>query len=204
MILSNTGILEAMGDGRLVLDPRPTPEPQIGGSPSPYDTCSVDLRLAPHLQIPQSNLAITIDLRVGDVSRTLAQLSESIQIGSEGWELAPGKFVLGQTLEVVSLPLPAQFTEAARGKRCLAARVEGKSSRARFGLLIHFTAPTIHAGWSGPITLEMMNLGPASIRLYHDMYICQLIVEEVEGTPVESASVFHGQRTPAGEGGPVS
>ena len=44
--------------------------------------------------------------------------------------------------------------------------VEGKSSRARFGLLVHFTAPTIHAGWAGRITLEMMCLGRYPLRLY--------------------------------------
>lgn len=106
--------------------------------------------------------------------------------------------VLGQTVERVTLPLPVEFGLAAEGKPCLAARVEGKSSRARFGLLVHFTAPTIHAGWSGPITLEIMNLGPAPILLYPDLPICQLIVEEGAGSPSSNPSTFHGQVEPSG------
>jgi dUTPase len=82
--------------------------------------------------------------------------------------------------------------------RCLAGRVEGKSSYARCGLLIHFTAPTIHAGFSGTITLELCNLGPANISLYPGMPICQLIVEAVEGVPFRNDSQFQGQRAVGG------
>ena len=73
------------------------------------------------------------------------------------------------------------------------------SSRARIGLLIHFTAPTVHPGWSGPLTLEMINLGPARILLRPEMPIAQLIVEEVKGLPFENSSQFQNQSTPAGE-----
>jgi dCTP deaminase len=71
-----------------------------------------------------------------------------------GFELEPNKFILAQTLETITLRLPQELEDEASEKPVLAARVEGKSSRARFGLLIHFTAPTIHAGWSGPIALK--------------------------------------------------
>ena len=86
---------------------------------------------------------------------------------------------------------------------CLAARIEGKSSRARIGLLIHFTAPTVHPGFSGLLTLEMINLGPARILLRPEMPIAQLIVEEVKGLPFENYSQFQNQTTPAGEQGEV-
>ncbi len=106
--------------------------------------------------------------------------------------LAPNRFILGRTHETIELP----FSES--GDKSLAARVEGRSSYARCGLLVHFTAPTIHAGYRGVITLEIMNLGPYSILLRPHMPICQLIVEEVRGVPFRNDSQFQGQRQPAG------
>lgn len=84
------------------------------------------------------------------------------------------------------------------GRPALAARVEGRSSFARCGLLVHFTAPTIHAGFRGRITLEIINLGPIPILLYPGTYICQLIVEEVVGIPLKKESQFQGQTRPGG------
>ena len=95
--------------------------------------------------------------------------------------------------------LPTELEGDGRHRPTLTARVEGKSSRARFGLLVHFTAPTIHAGFEGPITLEMMCLGTSPFTLYPGLPICQLVVEQVVGTPSESRSQFHNQATPAGE-----
>lgn len=106
--------------------------------------------------------------------------------------LEPNCFVLGRTLEHIELPI------LRNRPTCLAARIEGKSSRARFGILIHFTAPTVHPGFKGTLTLEMINLGPASFMLKPGMAIAQLIVEEVKGCPVENPSQFQGQQNPAG------
>lgn len=199
MILSNTAIFEALAEGRLVITTEPGPRPIVGGPPSPYGTSAVDLRLGPTLLIPDPGDNVIVDLRKGDVAKTLTRLSIQKTIDPEqGWRLDPNTFILGQTLEKVALPLPGEFKPEANGKSGLAARVEGKSSRARFGLLIHFTAPTIHAGWEGPITLEIMNLGPAPIMLYPGMPICQLILEEVAGEPLTNPSQFQGQITPAG------
>ena len=99
--------------------------------------------------------------------------------------------MLGKTLEHVTLPLVP-------GGVSLAARVEGKSSYARCGLLVHFTAPTIHAGFTGTITLELINLGLCNISLYPHTPICQLILEEVSGVPVWNDSQFQGQTAPGG------
>ena len=98
------------------------------------------------------------------------------------------------------LPLPLELDPGSRGRSrpALAARIEGKSSRARFGLLVHFTAPTIHAGWAGRITLEMMCLGRHPLRIYPRMPVCQLIVEEVLGQPIVGTSEFQGQQRPTG------
>ena len=109
--------------------------------------------------------------------------------------LQPNRFVLRKTLERIELPISDDPDQS------LAARVEGKSSYARCGLLVHFTAPTIHAGYPGTITLEMINLGEYPISLHPEMPICQLIIEEVRGLPTENESQFHNQsRTFGGQG----
>jgi len=63
---------------------------------------------------------------------------------------------------------------------------------------VHFTAPTIHAGFSGTITLELINLGPLDIALFPQMPICQLIVEQVHGVPFRNDSQFQGQQSAGG------
>ena len=85
----------------------------------------------------------------------------------------PHIFILGRTKEVVKLPPTSR----------VAARVEGKSSLARLGLIVHFTAPTIHSGFNNSIRLEIMNHGPLPVRLRAGMRICQLIFELTFGTP---------------------
>jgi dCTP deaminase len=112
--------------------------------------------------------------------------------------LEPKLFVLGITLERVGLPIDATANQ--QGNTCLAARIEGKSSRARCGILVHFTAPTVHPGWDGPLALEIINLGPVPFLLKLGMPIAQLIVEEVKGIPASNPSQFQKQITPAGTG----
>jgi dCTP deaminase len=104
----------------------------------------------------------------------------------------PGKLVLARTMERVELPIQP-------GAPCLAGRIEGKSSYARCGLLVHFTAPTIHAGYNGIITLELINLGTIPISLFPGMPICQLIVEKVDGVPFRNDSQFQGQTKVSGK-----
>lgn len=83
--------------------------------------------------------------------------------------LEPGVFTLATTIEVVKMPTN------------LVARVEGKSSLGRLGLIIHATAGFIDPGFKGNITLEMMNLSPRPIALKIGMRICQLSFEKVDG-----------------------
>lgn len=198
MILSNTAIFEALDDGRLVMEPEPDRRAEFG---LPFGTSAIDLRLGPVLARPRDAPHAVVDLgRSGSVTDTLAAFTDEFEIGNGGFVLEPGpdNLILGHTLETVRLPLPEHLDERAEGKPVLAARVEGKSSRARFGLLVHFTAPTIHAGWAGRITLEMMCLGRYPLRLYPGLSICQLILEEVRGRPTAVAGQFQGQRRPTG------
>ncbi len=194
MILSNVAIQAAIEDGRLEIDPVPMPlRPEHGSCP--YQTSSVDLQLGDEISfIPKNNrLPINIDLSRGKFVDLFNAYAVSRQLRSDQpYVMEPGQFVLGKTRERVHFPILND------GRQCLAGRIEGKSSYARCGLLIHFTAPTIHSGFSGTITLELSNLGPAPISLYPNVPICQLIVEEVQGTPFPNHSQFQGQSHPGG------
>ena len=198
MILSNTSIQEALDEGRLVIDPEPGPRIATPDQSSPYGRSAVDLRLGPRLRVPRQDLAISLDPDSGRVQKTLDALYETQDVPTDGFVLRPQRLVLGLTIERVKFPLPHEIEDAVLGNGWLAARVEGKSSLARFGLLVHFSAPTIHAGFEDHITLEMMNLGPSSIILKHDMAVCQLIVELVHGIPGGPDSRFAGQTDAAG------
>ncbi len=197
MILSDAAILEALSDGRLRIEPAPV-APGGAGDRSAFDSTSVNLRLGSILRVPADDASITFDPTTGSVAQTLDRLYDRVDIPPEGFVLDPRRFVLGMTLEQVHLSLPPDLDPSVAAKGCLAARVEGKSSLARLGLLVHFTAPTIHAGFRGTIALEMMNLGPAGIRLKAGMPICQLILEPVLGTPLSAGGQFVGQTDPTG------
>ena len=193
MILSDASIRQALTDGRLEIDPNPISEDR-----NPFDRSSVDLRLGKSLRVPKEGLAIAIDPESGNTLATLDALYGATEIPNEGFRLEAGRLVLGITQERIKLPLPYEFDLDLPDRHCLAARVEGKSSLARFGLLVHFTAPTIHAGFEGHITLEIMNLGPSPIMLKHGQSICQLILELVHGVPGGQPSQFDGQTDAAG------
>ena len=194
MILSNVEIQRAIDSGRLSIDPEPTPrQPDLErGVTCPYQTTSVDLCLGPEISFLKDNRPISIDLLRGRLTDLFRDNSESLSIRpDQPFHLQPNRFVLGRTLERVTLPLDSSLP-------VLAARVEGKSSYARCGLLIHFTAPTIHAGFQGTITLELINLGPYPILLTPGSPICQLILEEVSGIPFANESQFQRQSRPSG------
>jgi len=194
MILSNSAIFIALDEKRLVIEPEPTPRvPDEGPDEGwPYGTTAVDLRLGDEVSWFNEGLTVNVDLRKDKFAEFFAPNSTSrIITEAQPFVLMPGKLVLANTLERVELPI-------IEGMPALAARVEGRSSFARCGVLVHFTAPTIHAGFSGRITLELINLGPLPILLFPSMYICQLIVEEVGGVPLRNDSQFQGQLQPSG------
>lgn len=193
MILSNISIHEALDRKLLIIDPEPKPRHVTEGGPKcPYQTTSVDLRLGAEIAYFKSDLAMSVDLRRGNFNTVFGPLSHTHQLTEkQPYNLSKNEFVLAKTLERVELPI-------SDSAQCLAARIEGKSSYARCGLLVHFTAPTIHAGFSGTITLELINLGPLPINLFPHMPICQLIIEQVDRAPFRNDSQFQGQTHPGG------
>jgi dCTP deaminase len=188
MILSNVEIQRALDEGRLIISPDPQPR-NPEHTDCPYNTTAVDLHLGSSLSIPRSG-PFNYDLRKSGFATFLARNCDHKDLTNDGYVLEPKNFVLGLTTERITLPIIPGHT--------LAARIEGKSSVARCGLLVHFTAPTVHAGFDGTLTLEMINLGNVGFTLFPGMAICQLILETVIGDPLANPSQFQGQATPAG------
>ena len=149
MVLSDRSIREELAEGRIVISP-------LG------DGCiqpaSVDLHLDRNLLVFQNNRVPYIDVRA-----TSERLTEVVTVGDDDpFMLHPGEFVLGSTLEHIEVPAN------------LVARLEGKSSLGRIGLLIHSTAGYVDPGWKGHLTLELSNVSKLPITLYHRMRIGQI------------------------------
>lgn len=113
-----------------------------------------------------------------------------------------GSFIL-PPYSAGTFPVLAMTRERVHLKReaCCAARVEGRSSLARLGLVVHLTAPIIHSGFNAPITLEMLNHGPFYLQLVPGKTrICQLVIEKLESEPFgEIKTEFQNQTSPAGK-----
>src|SRR5207247_790805 len=147
--------------------------------------------------LPQK-LDFVIDFRKPQsVPETLRTMFKEKRLESgETHTLEPGQFILAKTHEKVTLPMVRNLLWGT--KPLLAARIEGKSTFARCGLIIHCTAPTIHSGYSGTITLEITCFGSYPVLLTPGMAICQLLVEEVVQDPRDYQSQFQNQNMPAG------
>ena len=190
MILSNVEIIRCLKNGYFSINDLPGEDP----TKAPFNTSAVDLRLGNTVQIPKGESPVQLDLRRSGIAQFWANNSDLITITEDQpYSLKPYKFILGKTYEYVDFPLIAN-----EEGNCYSARVEGKSSLARCGILVHFTAPTIHAGFAGTITLEIINMGVHDFLLTPGMSICQLIIEEVKGFPSDAPNQFKGQTTPAG------
>jgi dCTP deaminase len=191
MLLSNTKIREALSDGRLAITPN---------AHCAYDTTAVNLTLGPIIQVPQKKYPTAVTLGEGNLIQFLNDSSDRHEItASQPFRLEPQQFLLASTFEVVTLARESERKQEWDDRPVLAARVEGKSSYARLGVLVHFTAPTIHNGFSGVIALEIMNCGPYPILLALRKPICQLLIEEVVGVPDQYESQFQNQTMPAGK-----
>ena len=177
MVLSDHTIKEEIAAGRLVFDPYDEELVQ----PS-----SVDMRVDRTFRVFNNSRYPFIDVR-----KPMENLTELVTVGDdEPFVLHPGEFVLGQTLERVRLPDD------------LVARLEGKSSLGRLGLLIHSTAGYVDPGWNGYLTLELSNVANLPITIYPGMKIGQISFFRLT-TPAdapygsnEAGSKYQGQRGP--------
>jgi dCTP deaminase len=173
LVLTDREIQVAIETHQIVIDPAP--------DQSAYSSTSLDLRLSKSIrEWKKHSGAKGVEQNVicpatpgYSFNEFASEYSEAREMSGDGHILEPGGFTLGWTEENVELPVDSR----------LAARVEGKSSLARLGIGIHITDPTIHAGFKGPIQLEMCNHGFLRVRLMPGMPICQLIFEQTLGTP---------------------
>jgi dCTP deaminase len=124
------------------------------------------------------------------VKREMEDLTELVEVPEgEAFILHPGEFVLGSTLERVRLP------------EDVAARLEGKSSLGRLGLLTHSTAGFVDPGWNGDLTLELSNVANLPITIYPGMKIGQIAFLRLTSPAekpygAERGSKYQGQRGP--------
>jgi dCTP deaminase len=177
VVLSDKTIRSEIDSGRIVIDPFDAALVQ----PS-----SVDVRVDNRFRVFNNSRYPYIDVR-----QPMEDLTEPVEIeGEEPFILHPGEFVLGQTLERVTLP------------NDLVARLEGKSSLGRLGLLIHSTAGFVDSGFSGNLTLELSNVANLPITIYQGMPIGQMSFMRMDA-PVdrpygseETGSKYQGQAEP--------
>ena len=177
MVLSDRTIRRLLAEGRIGIDP--------------YDEAllqpsSVDVRVDRYFRVFHNNRYPYIDVR-----EEQEDLTELVEVEDDTpFVLHPGEFVLGSTLERVRLPDD------------LVARLEGKSSLGRLGLLIHSTAGFIDPGWDGHVTLELSNVANLPVTIYPGMKIGQisfLRMTTAADNPYGSAatgSKYQGQRGP--------
>ena len=177
MILSDATIREALKEGRIVIDPL---------EESHIQPSSVDLRVDRYFRVFRNHTTPYIDPK-----QPQEDLTELVEVAEgKAFILHPGEFVLGSTLEVVTLPDE------------LVARLEGKSSLGRLGLLIHSTAGFVDAGFSGHLTLELSNVANLPIAIYPGMKIGQISFIRMDAPAErpygsgETGSKYQGQRGP--------
>jgi dCTP deaminase len=148
-VLSDGTIIRFVQEGRIAIDP---------WDPSLVQPASVDLRLGDSFRVFHNHRASAIDLR-----RPPENLTEEVVVPEgESFVIHPGEFCLGRTLEWVELADD------------IVARIEGKSSLGRLGLIVHATAGFCDPGWKGTLTLELNNLTRVPIKLYPGLEIAQL------------------------------
>ncbi len=177
MLLSDRDIKAEIDTERVRLEPY---------DPGMIQPSSIDVRLDKFFRLFDNHKYPVIDPALDQ-----PELTRLVEVSSnDGFVLHPGEFVLGSTLETVTLPDD------------LAARVEGKSSLGRLGLMTHATAGFVDPGFSGHVTLELSNVATLPIILWPGMKIGQLCFFRLSSpaeNPYGSAkygSHYQGQRGP--------
>lgn len=119
---------------------------------------------------PNDLQSCSIDLHLGEELKTIN--GKCIDLTQSSYKLKPNEFILGCTMETIHVPYD------------LMARVEGRSSISRLGVLIHITAGLIDPAFTGQVTLEIYNASDKEFELIHGDSICQIVFESLS-TPVD-------------------
>lgn len=155
MILSDRDIKKAIKKGRLAFEPKLKPD-QIGPA-------SIDLKLSPIFKVFNTEKESLLDIKKG-LPKNFTK-TYKLKKG-ERFILHPNSFILASTLEYMKIPDD------------LVIRLEGKSSLARMGIMVH-TAGFFDPGFEGTATLEISNQSNLAVALYPNMYICQIAVHQM-------------------------
>ena len=149
VLLSDRDIRAELDSGRVILEPY---------EPDMIQPSSIDVRLDKYFRLFDNHKYAVID-----PSTEQAELTRLVEVDDDGpFVLHPGEFVLGSSYECVTLPDD------------VAARLEGKSSLGRLGLMTHSTAGFIDPGFTGHVTLELSNVATLPIQLWPGMKVGQL------------------------------
>ena len=166
MRLCDRDIIQWLDEGKLVIEPRP-PVERINGA-------TADVRLGNQFRVFQGHTAAYIDLSgpKNEVNEALERVmsDEIVLPEGEAFYLHPGELALAVTLESVTLP------------DNVVGRLDGRSSLARLGLMVHVTAHRIDPGWHGHIVLEFFNSGKLPLALRPGMVIGALSFEPMSGS----------------------
>lgn len=158
MILSDRHVREALSAGKIKIKPGIDYDTQLG-------SCSVDFRLGNIFRVFDYSRHAYIDLRS---DRPVYEYMREVEIDNDQpFIMQPRGFVLASTLEWIELDDD------------IAARLEGRSSLGRLGIIVHSTAALFEPGWAGNIVIELGNLGMMPVALYPGMRICTLTFEQV-------------------------
>ncbi len=163
MIYSDRDIRRLLDEGRVKVAPAPDLETQLG-------SCSLDLRLSTEFSVFEYNRHPFVDVRDPEQSRDI--MKALVVPPDQPFVMQPRSFVLAITQERVELPDD------------IVARLEGRSSLGRLGIIVHATASVIDPGWRGRIVLELANHGQMPVALYPGMRICSITFEPLS-SPVE-------------------
>jgi dCTP deaminase len=180
MILSDRDIKKAFASGRIKISPKPDFSTQLG-------SCSVDLRLGESFRVFNHSSFAYIDSN--NPKPMTDMMKEVTVIKGEPFILQPGDFVLATTMESFKLP------------DNLLARLEGRSSLGRLGIVVHSTASIFEPGWDGVVVMELGNLGRMPVALYPGMRVCALTFEELTSAASvpynkKKTAKYMGQQTP--------
>lgn len=180
MVLSDRDIKKYLKSGTIKIQPKIDETKQLG-------SCSIDLRLGHTFRVFNHSRYPYIDPYDKNLS---GDMTKEVEINEgEPFVLQPGDFVLATTIESFELP------------DTLLARLEGRSSLGRLGIVVHSTASVFEPGWKGKVVMEMGNMGRMPVALYPGMRVCALTFEQLS-SPAEvpyykkKTAKYVGQKSP--------
>lgn len=158
MVLSDKDIKKYLKSGKIKITPQPNLNDSLG-------SCSIDLRLGFSFRVFDHSKYPYIDPRNPKLT---TDVTNEIKIKeNEPFILQPADFVLATTIESFELPDD------------LLARLEGRSSLGRLGIVVHSTASIFEPGWKGKVVMELGNMGRMPVALYAGMRVCALTFEQL-------------------------